>query len=99
MNMIMKPRECRGPHLRLLPTAGVFEQRLGASLRLLPTAGVYKQRLGASLRLLPTAGVCDRHLGACPKHLPLAGVCYAIRRMQLLRTVGKCKGICLPSSY
>ena len=43
-------RECRGPLLRLLPTAGVVEQHLGASLRLLLTAGVGVLRVSISLR-------------------------------------------------
>ena len=67
--MIRYHRECRGPHPRLLPTAGVCEQRLGVSLRLLLTAGVCEQRLGTSLRLLPTAGVCEQRWGLsefCP---------------------------------
>ena len=69
--MIKYVRECRSPHPRLLPTAGVCEQRLGESLRLLLTAGVCEQRLGMSLkhlliagvssRLFPIAGVCDQH--------------------------------------
>ena len=40
------PRECRGPHPRLLLTAGVCDQPSGASLRLLLTAAVCDQRLG-----------------------------------------------------
>ena len=65
--------------LRVLPTAGVCEQRLGASLGLLLTPGV----------------LCDQHLGVsyvcvqgiCPKPV------YAIRCMPLFRIVGLCKGI------
>ena len=56
------PGECRDPHIRLLPTAGVCEQHVGATIRLLPTEGVCDQRVGASLRLLPTAGVCEQHV-------------------------------------
>ena len=51
------PRECSGITRRLLPTAGVGDQRLGAPFRLLPTAGVCDQHLGAVLRLLLTAGI------------------------------------------
>ena len=63
-SIIRYPRECRDPHLRLLPTAGVCQQRLGTFLRLLLTAGVCERRLGAFLRLLLTAGVCEQRLGA-----------------------------------
>ena len=54
----------QGSKPKTWPTAGVCEQRLGASLRLLPTAGVCNQHLGAFLRLLLTAGVCEQRLGA-----------------------------------
>ena len=54
-SMIRYPRECRGTHLRLLPTAGVCDQHVGASLRPLPTAGVCDQFVGVFPRLLPTA--------------------------------------------
>ena len=59
-SMIRYPRECWGSCLRLLPTAGVCDQRSGASLRLLLTAGVCEQHLGGFLRLLLTAGVCEQ---------------------------------------
>ena len=74
-SMIRYPRECRGTHLRLLPTAGVCDQRVGVTPRLLPTAGVCDQHVGASLRPLPTAGVCEQRLCASLRLLPTAGVC------------------------
>ena len=49
---------------RLLPTAGVSDQRLGAFIRHLLTAGVCNQRVGTSGRLLPTTGVSGRHVSA-----------------------------------
>ena len=58
--MCKYPRECWGSCLRLLPTAGVCDQRSGASLRLLLTAGVCEQLLGGFLRLLLTADVCEQ---------------------------------------
>ena len=58
-------REYWCSRLRHLPTAGVCDQRLGASFRLLPTAGVWDQRLSATLRLLLIADVCEQHLGGC----------------------------------
>ena len=45
-SMCKYPWDCWGSCLRLLPTAGVCDQRSGASLRLLLTAGVCEQRLG-----------------------------------------------------
>ena len=68
-SMIRYPRECRGTHLRLLPTAGVCDQRVGVTPRLLPTAGVCDQHVGASLRLLPTTGECDQLVGVSPHHM------------------------------
>ena len=65
-----------GTYSRILPTAGVCDQHLGASLRLLLTAGVCAQRLGGFLRLLLTAGVCEQRLGASLRLLLTAGVCH-----------------------
>ena len=61
-SMIRFARECRGPHRRLLPTAGVCEQREGVHIRLLPTAGVCDQHVDVNviIRILPTAG--DKHV-------------------------------------
>ena len=73
-SMIRYPRDCRGTHLRLLPTAGVCDQRVFACLRLLPTAGVSDQHLGAFIRHLLTAGVCNQRVGASGRLLPTTGV-------------------------
>ena len=75
---------------RLLPTAGVCDQRVGATVRLLPTAGVCDQRVSTTIRLLPTAGVCDQHVGLFLRLLPTAGVCNKHIRvlLRLLPTVG-----------
>ena len=61
--------------IRLLPTVGVSDQRLGASFSHLLTAVVCDQRVGVSFRLLPTAGVSDQRLGASFSHLLTAVVC------------------------
>ena len=58
-----------------MPTAGVCDQRVGATVRLLPTAGVCDQHVGLFLRLLPTAGVCDQHIRVLLRLLPTAGLC------------------------
>ena len=69
------PGECRDPHIRLLPTAGVCEQHVGASIRLLPTAGVCDKHVGLFIRLLPTAGVCNKHIRVLLRLLPTAVLC------------------------
>ena len=82
--MCKYPWECWGSCLRLLPTAGVCDQRSGASLRLLLTAGVCEQRLGGFLRPLLTAGVCKQRFSLVLRPLLTAGICNqrldAVRR-------------------
>ena len=64
-----------GSCLRLLPTAGVCDQRSGASLRLLLTAGVCEKRSGKFLSLLLTAGVCKQCFSLVLRPLLTAGIC------------------------
>ena len=56
-------RECRDLCQRLLPTAGVCDQRVGVRLRLLPTAGVCNQHWDPVIDLCPPAFVCHQLLG------------------------------------
>ena len=93
-SIIRYPRECRDPHSRLLPTAGVCEQRLGAFLRLLLTAGEGDPRYGGTfLRLWPTAGVGSPRFDRISLRLLLtAGVCEQCLGafLRLLLTAGVC---------
>ena len=92
------PWEYWGSCLRLLPTAGVCDQRSDASLRLLLTAGVCEQHIGGYHRLLLTAGVCEQHLGGYYRLLLTAGVCqkHLDTSLRLLNFgLFEFRGICL----